>query len=189
MKNKIWRAVLSLLIATSIMLMIAPFNPAEALSISCTIKYFWGIPYVSCSVDYKKHRDGTSDPITEVWFFPDNVSIATTLSPEYTAPDEFGTWTYEYVYECPLGFSRPLGGVKWSTTGPGLDLGSDYEWDASFVAWLQGGSWDTSHDVFTFDSSTNQYTAYSDLSCVPEPSTLFLISCGLIGLVGFLRKI
>ncbi len=155
---------------------VIPAVEANAVGVKCGI---WNcIPY--CEVWIQYTVAGGWDPITEVWIFPDNISIDTTTPPTDDAPSEFGTWAYEYVYTCPFGVSKPLGGVKWSTTGPGLDMGADYDWEASFRAFLQGSTTDTSHDVFTYDSSTSSYTGYMDMPCIPEPATIALLGLGCL---------
>jgi hypothetical protein len=94
--------------------------------------------------------------ITEIVNFPENVPVDMFGPPPFfNAAPETGVWTAEFVFEDPRGEPRPLGGVRYSTDGPGLAPGDMYSFSFSMV-----GEADEEYAVFALDTDSTEWLEF-----------------------------
>jgi len=89
---------------------------------------------------------------TQIWIFP--LSGAIRVSPPFfSAPPSTGTWSGTYMFTDPDGNSRPGGGVRFTTTGTGLQPGEEFTARPGFDV-----SGDFLVHLYRYDASTARYT-------------------------------
>lgn len=104
----------------------------------------------------------TVDPaVTEVWTFPRSAPVDPDLPQSFEAPPHTGEWTAELVPADPEGNVRPLGGVRWTTEGPGLSIEDPF--DATITTL---GTADELYDLYLFDAGRD---AYVQMLTGPDP--------------------
>jgi hypothetical protein len=91
---------------------------------------------------------------SEVWMFPRDGSV-NVEPPVFSAPAPTGIWTSAFVSTDPQGGSRPGGGVRFSTTGPGLPVGQKF----SARVRVDGGNV-ARFDVYTRDAVSGNYQRF-----------------------------
>lgn len=179
MRGKIFtRVILSLVLSAVVMPMAADIAQAIEWNFSRSPHYRW--------VRVRGRWVWNQDPITKVYWFPSQYAVDTTIAPEWITPSGSGTWTAHFVYTDPLGGDRPLGGVMWSTTGPGLDL--TVAGEATFSASSTSDTWDNSNYLYTYDSLTSSYTLFVGPTTIPEPSGVVALGVGLMGMTALWRR-
>jgi len=97
----------------------------------------------------------TGNPLwTEVWIFPRQEGID--LSPPiFNAPPWTGSWGSTFVYTDPDGNPRPGGGVKFTSSGPGLTVSDQFYAEVR----IDGGIVNL-YDVYSYDPTTLEYEQY-----------------------------
>ena len=93
---------------------------------------------------------------TEILMFPQTVQLDPSAPPTFSAPPDSGNWTAIPVYDDPDGTNHPLGGVLYTTDGPGLSPGEECEF--SFT--MQGPAADLQYTMYAYDSVSGEYQDY-----------------------------
>ena len=93
--------------------------------------------------------------LTEFWMFPSTVPVDFTEPPTFTAPESSDNWSFEFVSVDPMGTSRPLGGVKWSTDGAGFEAGESYGMTFSMT-----DPADSTYTYFAYNALSTTYLTY-----------------------------
>lgn len=113
--------------------LVAESDNVDINEVKITCKTYYIPPFDKDNWDYavKLNTNEVYDPpsrvlITEFWYFPEEVSIDTSVEPNFVGPDGSGDWTYQWVYEDPDEEPKPQGGVRWTTNGSGVADGQGY---------------------------------------------------------------
>ena len=101
-------------------------------------------------------------PFTEVWYLPCSVDVDTSVTPVFSGPAGSGPWNSSFTFIDPFGESRPHGGVKFVSSGYGLDAGDQYS-----MQFAMTGEADYQYWVYTKDAIGNWDTYFNDFS--PKP--------------------
>lgn len=90
--------------------------------------------------------------ITEIWNFPKNATVNTSLAPTFTADPSTGNWTSDFVFTDPDGDPRPQGGVRFSSDGTGLDGGDEYYYEFAML-----GGCDKEFELYTYEALGDEF--------------------------------
>ena len=113
-------------------------------------------------------HEGPDDVInlTELTMFPVNAVINPYIVPVLNAPPGTGPWDYEFAYEDPYGNPMPQGGVRWESSGPGIEAyHMHYEMEFGMI-----GEDDYQYSFFVFDQYSGEYTNYDLYTGCPDVS-------------------
>ncbi|MHC5115208.1 MAG: thrombospondin type 3 repeat-containing protein, partial [Planctomycetota bacterium] len=97
----------------------------------------------------------TGVEFTEFHYFPETAMVDMGVPPFFSTTAGPGGWIGEFVFQTPEGDPRPLGGVRWSTDGPGVTAGEFYSFSFAML-----GDADARYEVFAFDQATGEHTSY-----------------------------
>jgi hypothetical protein len=99
---------------------------------------------------------GTPDvaiQMPDIQMYPVELQLNTDFNPVFAAPPETGTWAYDFSFQDPNGHPRSMGGVRWTSNGPGLRAEDVYEWEIA----VHGDGRTTDYDVFAFDTVSGEW--------------------------------
>lgn len=102
-------------------------------------------------------EDGVSEPmqITEIEVYPIMADVDAGLTPPFSAPPHTGEWTQELSFVDPEGESRPGGGARFATDGPGLAIGELCDFGLTTTEHAYGLYW-----LFAFDAVSEEWQRY-----------------------------
>lgn len=82
--------------------------------------------------------------ITDLDLFPINNTVNISVTPWFSGPG--GPWAWNFVYGDPDGTPRPQGGVRYSTSGAGLQAGEQFQ-----LTFEMNEPADLEYDLYAFD--------------------------------------
>ncbi|HWY74910.1 MAG TPA: Ig-like domain-containing protein, partial [Verrucomicrobiae bacterium] len=98
----------------------------------------------------------TNEFINQVMLFPQTVAINTSAPMTFSAPTNSGNWTASPIYMDPFGNPAPLGGVLYTSDGPGLDPSML----CNFSFAMQGPA-DLQYTMYAYDSLMAEFQEYN----------------------------
>lgn len=90
--------------------------------------------------------------VTEVWLFPVNVGVDVDVTPSFSADPRTGSWAPSFVFVDPDTNARPLGGVRWTTDGPGLAPADSFDLRFTMI-----DDADIQYDLYVWESDPGHY--------------------------------
>jgi hypothetical protein len=136
------------------------------------------------------YHDGPDDVrnLIELTIFPENVHIDEYIQPVLYEPPGTGPWHFDFVYEDPYGNPRPLGGVRWESSGPGIGAYSmHYAFEFAMI-----GEPDHQYTYFVFDEYSGEYIKYDlytgcpDVNMEPDTWPVEVLPGGRFGITGII---
>lgn len=122
--------------------------------VTCCAKrhYMDGTPIFTVDDGYFDAPDGTTISYPRIYIFPNGVEVNPSIDPTFSAEIDTGSWSFNFVYEDPFGYSWPNGGVMWESDGDGLSNGDIFDMTLGVE-----GTADTTYWLYAYDSTTSQY--------------------------------
>ncbi|MBD3234047.1 MAG: T9SS type A sorting domain-containing protein [candidate division Zixibacteria bacterium] len=150
-------------------------------------------PMVSFIGNYDQGPDDVIN-LTELIIFPEEVEVDPGIPPELDAPTGTGPWYSEFVYYDPRGNPRPLGGVRWYSTGPGIEAFTEYDMRFSIQYMVDQEFF----NYFVFDTESDAYhefRLYADAGecvcniwMVPDDDPVVVPPGGRFGVTGHIEN-